>query len=343
MNNKPHSRRTARAVALPATGNRLRKQIAFGVFAMLVILILLLPGLARAQDKVIIGQPAWPSAEVTAHILDMVLSDRFGVDTELKQRGTLTVLNEVHAGSIQIHPEVWLPNLADAIDRLGGDDSNVLLSPVSVDASQNICVTRATAEQTGIKDVSDLTDPAMAAKFDSNGDGLGEMWIGASTWSSTVVEKVRAQSYGYAETMTLLEMPENVAMAAVDAASATDAPIVFYCYAPHHVFALHDIVRLSEPPYDPDRWVLVDAATDDQWLKNSRADTAWDQSRFHVGYAKSVQDGHPEIAGFLDKIAYTPEDIVAMSYAVEVERKPAEDVARSWIEQNSDRIEEWLK
>lgn len=132
-------------------------------------------------------------------------------------------------------------------------------------------------------------------------------------------------------------------MAAVDAASATDSPIVFYCYAPHHVFALHDIVRLSEPPHDPERWVLVDAASDDQWLKKSRADTAWDQSKFHVGYAKSVREGHPEIASFLNNISYTPDDIVAMSYAVEVERKPAEEVARSWIEQNSDRIEEWLK
>ena len=118
---------------------------------------------------------------------------------------------------------------------------------------------------------------------------------------------------------------------------------MFYCYAPHHVFALHEIVRLSEPPHDPDRWVLVDSDTDDQWLKNSRADTAWDQSKFHVGYAKSVQASHPEIAVFLDKIAYTPDDIVAMSYAVEVERKPAEEVARTWIKEHSDRIEEWLK
>ena len=52
------------------------------------------------------------------------------------------------------------------------------------------------------------------------------MWIGAPTWSSTSIEKVRAKSYGYAKTMTLLEMPEDVAMAAVDSAVATEQPIV---------------------------------------------------------------------------------------------------------------------
>jgi glycine betaine/proline transport system substrate-binding protein len=319
------------------------RHIARTVAAASVGLLLAFSDDAMSQEKIVIGMPAWPSAEVTANILDMLLSERFGVETELKQRGTLTVLNEVNAGSIQIHPEIWLPNLTAALERMGGDDSNVMLSPVSVSASQNICVTRTTAEQTGISALADLTDPNMAAKFDSNGDGLGEMWIGAPTWSSTVVEKIRARSYGYDKTMTLLEMPENVAMAAVDAADAADAPIVFYCYAPHHVFALHDVVRLSEPAYDPDRWVLVDSSSDDQWLKKSRAETAWDQSKFHVGYSKSVKDSHPEIAGFLDKIAYSPDDIVAMSYAVEVDRIRPEEVARTWIEQNSDRIEEWMK
>jgi len=297
----------------------------------------------HAAGKIVIGEPAWPSAEVTANILAIVLRDKFSADTELKQRGTLTILSEVDADTIQIHPEVWLPNLADAIERMGGEGANVVLSPIGVDASQNICTTKATVEQTGIDEVADLADPAMAAKFDSNGDGKGEMWIGAQTWSSTIIEKVRARSYGYDKTMALLEMPEEVAMVAVDAAAATDSPIVFYCYAPHHVFKLHDIVKLSEPPYDPARWNIVNSAEDSHWLANSQAETAWDRSHFHIAYSGSVKTGSPEIAGFLNKVAFQPDDIVEMGYAVEVERMPPEDVAKKWIEDNSDRIEEWMK
>jgi glycine betaine/proline transport system substrate-binding protein len=298
---------------------------------------------AQAAGKVVIGEPAWPSAEVTAYILAMVLQDKFAAETELKQRGTLTILNEVNEDTIQIHPEVWLPNLAAALERMGGDGSNVTLSPIGVDASQNICTTKATAEQTGIAAVSDLADPEMAAKFDSDGDGMGEMWIGAPTWSSTVIEKVRARSYGYDKTMSLLEIPEEVAMVAVDAAAATDGPIVFYCYEPHHVFKLHDIVKLSEPPYDPDRWNIVNSAEDSHWLANSRAETAWDRSHFHIAYSGTVKTEMPEIAGFLDRVAFAPDDIVEMSYAVEVDRMPPEEVAKKWVEQNADRIEEWMK
>ena len=81
--------------------------------------------------------------------------------------------------------------------------------------------------------------------FDTDGDGKGEMWIGALGWSSTSIEKIRAKSYGYEKTMTLLQMPEDMAMAAVDAAVATEQPIVFYCYSPHHMFKLHDIVAID--------------------------------------------------------------------------------------------------
>ncbi len=296
-----------------------------------------------ADDRTIaIGVPAWPSAQVTANIIAMTLENRFDVTPELVDRGTLTILNQVGQDTMQIHPEVWLPNLETAMSRLESMDAAVNLSPIGVDASQNICATRDTVDQTGLKAVSDLTNPEIAAKFDSDGDGKGEMWIGAPSWSSTLIEKIRAHSYGYDQTMTLLEMPEEVAMAAVDAASSLGKPIVFYCYAPHHVFKLHDIVTLEEPPYDPAQWKIVDSNQDSDWIAHSNAGTAWDRSHFHVGYSASVKD-NPQIAGFLDRIAFTPDDIVDMSYAVEVERQPPADVARKWMEANPDRVGEWIK
>jgi len=296
---------------------------------------------ARAGG-VAIGVPAWPSAAVTAHIISQTLNDRLGVETELSERGTMTILSDIGRGGLQIHPEVWLPNLAGMVDRLGKE--NVLrLAPHGVAATQAICATRQTLEQTGIGSVTDLTKPEIAAQFDSDGDGNGEMWIGAPTWSSTEIEKIRARSYGYDRTMTLLEAPEDVAMAAVDAAASLGRPIVFFCYSPHHVFQLHDIATLEEPPHDPARWTIVKRAEDADWLEKSRADTAWDASRFHVAYAASLETSLPDVVSFLDAIAFTPADITAMSYAVQVDGRPADEVARKWIADNQDRIGEWTK
>ena len=198
-------------------------------------------------DAVVIGVPAWPSAQVTAYIIHDVLNERLGLETELRERGTLTILADIGRGEIQVHPEVWFPNLSAMATRLSEEKHVLSLSPNSVAATQNICATQATVEQTGIKAVADLAKPEMAAQFDSDGDGKGEIWIGAPSWSSTEIERIRAHSYGYDQTMALLEMPEDVAMAAVDAAVSFGKPMVFYCYGPHHVFELHDIVTLEEP------------------------------------------------------------------------------------------------
>jgi glycine betaine/proline transport system substrate-binding protein len=168
------------------------------------------------------------------------------------------------------------------------------------------------------------------------------MWIGAPAWSSTGIERVRANSYGYAKTMTLVEAEEEVAMAGIDAAIATDQPVVFACYAPHYVFDLHKIVRLGEPPHDAATWSLVSAA-DPMWIKKSKASTAWDAASFRIAYATDFGRKHPDIAAFLEKVDLSSDEATAMSYALEVERQAPLGYAKKWVEANAARVDGWAK
>ena len=193
------------------------------------------------------------------------------------------------------------------------------------------------------RDISDLSDPKKTAAFDTDGDGHGEMWIGAQTWSSTSIERIRANSYGYAKTMTLLEMPEDVGMAAVDAAEATQRPMVFGCYAPHTVFKLHDIVRLTEPPYDPAKWKVVLPSEDPLWLSKSSAPVGWDAAHYHIAYATSLRKEHPEVVKFLERVDFKPEEGTDMSYALQVERQDPYEFAEQWVAKNAARVDGWAK
>jgi glycine betaine/proline transport system substrate-binding protein len=292
-------------------------------------------------DPVVIGVPSWPSADVTARIIAEA-AERMGVETELRERGTMTILADMAEGSVDVHPEVWFPNLGDAVERLNAD-GRIVVSQHGVDARQNVCVTKSTAETTGIKALADLASPQMAEKFDSDRDGKGEIWIGAPTWSSTEIEHIRARSYGYFRTMSLLELPEEIAMAAVDVAASFGSPIVFFCYRPHHIFDLHELVVLEEPTYDPARWNLIKRADDPYWLQKSRAETAWDVSHFKIAYAKSLEEEQPAFARFLSNIRLERADITGMSFAVQVEHKPVEQAASEWMAANEDRIREWMQ
>ena len=90
---------------------------------------------------------------------------------------------------MHVHPEVWLPNQANLYQTYVEEKGTVKRNPNFVAGDQGMCVTKGTAERTGIESLADLTDPDMAANFDTDGDGMGEIWIGAAGWASTNVEK----------------------------------------------------------------------------------------------------------------------------------------------------------
>ncbi|MDE0058881.1 MAG: hypothetical protein OXP07_12225 [Defluviicoccus sp.] len=305
---------------------------------------LLFIGISPAQAAdVVIGVPNWPSAAATANILKVVLEDNLGVQVEL-QNGTNPVIFEaMDTGSMHVHPEVWLPNQANLHAKYVTTRGTVRMSPNGVPSFQGMCVTKLTAERTGIADISDLADPEMAKNFDTNGDGRGEVWVGASGWASTNIEKIRAKSYGYDETMELLELDEALAMANLDAAVAKKANHVFYCYTPNHMFALYDLAILKEPKHDASKWVVIQPTDDPEWLEKSSAPVAWDLAYLHVHYAASLEKSHPEAAALLSKVKLTTDQVSHMTFGLVVKKMSAADYAKQWAKENAELVDSWMK
>ncbi len=297
---------------------------------------------AQAAD-VVIGVPNWPSVAATASILKVVLEENLGLEVEL-QNGTNPVIFEaMDSGSMHVHPEVWLPNQNNLHDKFVKSEGTVRMNPNGVAAFQGMCVTKGTAERTGITSLADLADPDMAKNFDANNDGQGEVWIGASGWASTNVEKVRAKSYGYDETMELVEMDETLALANVDAAVAQGTDLVFFCYTPHHLFTLHELVVLEEPAYDASKWMVIQPTDDPQWLEKSDAPVAWDLAYLHVHYATALEQTHPEAAAVLANVKLDTDQVSGMTYALVVDKADPDDYARQWVKDNAALVDTWMK
>ena len=298
-------------------------------------------GNALAAD-VIIGVPNWPSVRVTAHVLKTVMEDNLGLEVELQNGTNPVVFEAMDSGAMHVHPEVWLPNQTNLHDKFVKDKKTVMMNPNGVEAFQGMCVTEHTANATGIKALSDLTDPDMAKNFDTDGDGKGEIWIGASGWASTNVEKVRAKSYGFDATMNLKEMDETLALAEVDNAVAQNKNIVFFCYTPHHMFALHKLVVLEEPKHDAANWNVIQPTDDPEWLEKSSAAMAWDLAYLHIHYAASVEGAQPLAAELLSKVKLDTDTVSQMTYALVVEKQDPADFAKKWISENSALVDSWL-
>ena len=297
---------------------------------------------ALAAD-VVIGVPNWPSVQATAHVLKVAIESKLGVKVELKEGSNKQVFDAMDAGTMHVHPEAWLPNLNHLKRKYVNGKKSIKMSPSGATGTQAMCVTKQTADRTGIVNITELRDPAVAKKFDTDGDGKGEVWIGADGWGSTPIERVRARSYGYDKTMTLKVMEESVALSEVDAAVKADKNIVFFCYTPHHMFAANDLVVLKEPPYDANKWVIVPPSPTPGWLEKSSAAVAWDTARLHVSYAVSLEKSQPKVAAMLDKVTLSTDTLTAMTFALAVEKQEPAAFAAKWVEANSAIVDGWFE
>ncbi len=297
---------------------------------------------AFAAD-VVIGVPNWPSGQATAHVLKIALESKLGLEVELKDGSNKSMFEGMDAGSIHVHPEAWLPNISHLKREFVDSKKTVKMSPSGATGTQGMCATKATAERTGLSEIKQLRDPEMAKKFDSDGDGKGEVWIGADGWGSTPIEQVRARSYGYDQTFDLKIMEEDAGLAEVEAAVKADKDIIFFCYTPHHIFATHDLVVLKEPEHEASKWIIVPPSPTPGWLEKSSAAVAWDTATLNVSYATSLEQAQPKAAAALEKVSLSTDTLTAMTHALAVEKQEPAAFAAKWVEENAPTVDSWFQ
>ena len=288
----------------------------------------------------VVGVPNWPSVTVTANVIKEVIETNMGMTVEL-QTGTNPVIFEaLDKGSMQIHPEVWLPNQQGLVDQY---KAKVELTASGAEAVQGMCANKAAADA-GFKDISDLADPTKTALLDSDGNGKGEVFIGVTGWASTTVEQARGFGYGYDQIVDLVELDEGVAYAQLDAAIAAGKPWVGFCYTPHHLFTVHpEMTFLTEPAFAADKWTIVMPDADPDWLNQSSVAMAWAPAYIQPAFAVGLNETAPQVASMLRNMDLTADDLGAFSYSVVVDGKDAAVVASEWIAANPDRVTAWLK
>jgi glycine betaine/proline transport system substrate-binding protein len=305
--------------------------------ALTTTLALATPALAA---DIVVGVPNWPSVTVTANVIKEIVEKNMGMTVEL-QTGTNPVIFEaMDKGSMHVHPEVWLPNQQGLVDQYV---EKVEMNGNPTSAVQGICVNKA-AVDAGIADISDLTDPTKAALLDSDGNGKGEVYIGATGWASTTVERAKAFGYGYDQIVDLVELDEGVAYSQLDAAITGGKPWAGFCYKPHHLFTVHpEMTMLTEPAYDAAKWKALTPEEDADWLKNSSVAMAWPPAFIQPVFAKDIEAKAPQVATLMRNIDITSDELGAFSYSVVIDGKDAAVVASEWIAANPDRVAAWLK
>ncbi len=305
----------------------------------------LLMGATTAKaDVVMIGEPSWPGAKIIANLLKEVITTKLGGEADLVP-GTNSVIfaaMDGGRGDIDVHPDVWLPNQKSLTDEYVDGKGTVRLSEGAYEGRTGFCVPTYMADEHGIVSVYDLGTPMAQELFDSDGDGMGEVWIGASGWASTNIHKVKARDYG----MDTFLMPgtedETVFYAKLKNLVNNKKGAVFYCYKPHYVHALYDVIMLEEPPHDPANYTIVQPNEDADWYDKSKITTGDAVRTVRIAHSKSLDERAPDIAAFLTNIDLDSDAVSQMTYEVVVKGRDAAEVTKEWVAANGDTVDSWL-
>ena len=291
-----------------------------------------------------IGEPNWPSAQATAYILSTIIENDMGYDVEIVPGSNEVIFAGMDRGKgdMDVHPNTWVPNHTHLHDQYIEDAGTVFMSSKSYAGTSGTFVPRYFVETYDISSIYDLTNPDIAGLLDRDGDGKGDLWIGASGWSSTNVELVKMRENGYSELITPTTIDENLVIAELDKYYSDEKPYALYFYSPHWLFSKYDLIQLSEPPYSDECWNMVQPKDDADWYEKSSVACAWPSTYGAIAYSARLKSEYPDVAAFLDNADITESMAAEWAYALSVDKREVQEYADDWIANNRSVVDAWL-
>jgi glycine betaine/proline transport system substrate-binding protein len=150
-----------------------------------------------------------------------------------------------------------------------------------------------------------------------------------------------------------------VFLAQLDAAITKKQPILFYYWEPEWIFAVFDLRKLEEPPFNgyttddykgtPNYnkagcYTFYQPNVASDWLEKSSITCDQPPTHVYIGHSKELANRAPDISKFLKQVTLDGDTVNQWILAIDREKKPPEDVARAWVEANKAKVEgEWLK
>jgi len=296
-----------------------------------------------AAEKVNIGAPAWTGAQAIAHLIKEIVVTRIGGEANLVPGNNASIFQAMDQGKgdIDVHPDVWLPNQESFTKKYVDGAGTVALSEKPYEGKQSFCVSKDFSEKNNVTSIFDLARPEIAKLMDSDGNGKGEIWIGAPGWASANVNEVKVRDYGLMPFMEPIRADQAVMTATVADSIKKGNGYAFYCYSPHAIWFQFDIVRLEEPAFDPEKYIAIQPSDDPDWFTKSKVMTEDALKKVQIAYSKSLKERSPAIADLLANIQLDGETVSGFAYEIEG-GKDAATVVKEWVAKNSDRVDGWL-
>jgi glycine betaine/proline transport system substrate-binding protein len=306
--------------------------------ALLTVIAMMVPGTVLAARKhVVIGGMSWAGSNAIEQIMKYVLEEKLDTRVKITPISASLCWPALEKGSVDVFPDMWMPNQQAGFDKYVTERKSVAVKLSYDKAVQGFYMPAALAKANGIKSIFDLK--GKEAMFDTNGDGQGEIWVGPFDWEASEINASKVKEYGL--DIEPVKVQQWLFLAMMKEAMRKDKPIIFYYWEPEWPMAKYDLVRLEEPPNDESCWQHVKGDS-----KATKISCAFPDASVYVGVSKKLEKRNPNAFKFLMNFHIPIEEVSNLISAVEDvpgnPKKPADEVAKAWVESHPEIVKEWL-
>lgn len=279
--------------------------------ALTLALGLSMAGTASADDDVVeIGYFNWSDALFTSHVVDYIVREKMGYETEMTKADPAAVYQAVAAGDIDFHTDAWLPDThSDYYQKVAQD--TVSLGPIYSRARLG-WVVPSYVPRDQLDSIEDLKSDAVRDKLDGKIVGIGP-GAGLTRLSKKAMEEYGLNDAGY----NLVISSGSGMTAALKRAIDNNEWVVVTGWSPHWKFGRWDLRYIDDP-----RGVLGTI---------ERAD---------ILARKGFYRENPDVYEMLDRITIPLDDVQAGMDAGE--RKSYPEAARDYVESHPELVDSWI-
>lgn len=307
----------------------------WAVLLMVVLSVALVASMTACQaekpKKLKISWDMSTSYLMDHNIAKILLEDELGYEVEFVGLDNAPAFAGLAAGDIDIGG-CWRPTHDEFINKYPGQVKAT--DTVMWEGMSYWAVPRYTSEKYGITKFSDLARPEIVELFDKDGDGIAELSGGCPGFADTLKNDFKIEK---------AELPYEQIVAAfgaqivrITSGFEKHEDFVFYWWTPQSPMDKFDKVILEDDyGYWPDP-------------EKKPGYSGWPPCTVHYVYRAGLEDEHPEVVELLNRIVTSVEDEGKFLVAIDeqgLEKTPegTEEVARAWISEHRDTVDEWLK
>jgi glycine betaine/proline transport system substrate-binding protein len=300
---------------------------------------------ASAEDcgSVTVANMNWPSAEVLAHVDNIILSEGYGCDVELVPGDTMPTFTSMNEKSQpDVAPELWVNSLRIPLDEAVSEDRLIIAAESLADGGvEGWWIPKYIADANpDIKTIEDaLARPDLfPAPEDAS---MGAVVNCPSGWNCQILTENLFKAFGAEEKGFVLVDPGSAAGldGSIAKAYEREQGWLGYYWAPTSILGKYEMVRLDEGvPHNKEEWETCTGVIDCADPKKN----AWTKSAVFTVVTKSFSENADVAMGYIEKRQWHNNTVNTLLTWMSDNQATGEEAAEYFLKNSPDVWTPWV-